>query len=92
MNLIKLIVISSTLGLGLAHADMASGKQAVNAACRAEASAAGCGDKQVGTGLLRCMHAYKKAHKEFVISEGCKSSTQALRSERKAQKAARAAK
>jgi|WetSurMetagenome_2_1015567.scaffolds.fasta_scaffold15668_3 hypothetical protein len=45
---------------------------AINAACSADGKAAGCGDKQVGTGLLRCLGEYRKAHKEFALSAGCK--------------------
>ncbi len=36
--------------------------QAVNAACSQDAAAAGCGAEKVGTGLLKCLHGYKKAH------------------------------
>jgi hypothetical protein len=48
---------------------------AVNAACTADASTAGCSDKVVGTGLLKCLTDYKKAHPEFKFSEGCKAAT-----------------
>ena len=46
---------------------------AISAACAADGKAAGCGDKQVGTGLLRCIHDYKQAHKDFTVSAGCKA-------------------
>jgi hypothetical protein len=34
-------------------------RDAVNSSCSAEAATAGCGDKKVGSGLLKCIHAYK---------------------------------
>lgn len=45
--------------------------QAVNQACASDASTAGCGQDLVGKGLLKCIHAYKKAHKDFKVSQGC---------------------
>lgn len=47
-------------------------RDAVNSSCSAEAATAGCGEAKVGSGLLKCIHAYRKDHKEFKISEGCK--------------------
>jgi hypothetical protein len=49
--------------------------EAVNAACSADATTAGCTDKVVGTGLVKCLADYKKAHPEFKFSEGCKAAT-----------------
>jgi len=63
-----------------------SDRQSVDAACKAEASTAGCGAEQVGTGLLKCIHAYKKANKSFQISPGCKSAMQQLHADHKAGK------
>src|SRR5690348_8562000 len=48
---------------------------AVTAACETDASTAGCTDKTVGSGLLKCLADYKKAHPEFKFSEGCKTAT-----------------
>jgi len=72
-------------------AKAAEHKAAINAACAADASTAGCAGKEVGDGLLKCLHAYKKEHKDFVISEGCKASTKSLRDEKKEWKAKKAA-
>jgi hypothetical protein len=47
--------------------------EAINAACTTDASTAGCTGKVVGTGLLKCIADYKKAHPEFTYSEGCKT-------------------
>lgn len=43
----------------------------VKAACAADVQATGC-SQELGKGLMKCIHAYKKAHKEFTISESCK--------------------
>lgn len=61
--------------------------QAIDQACSAEGQTAGCGSEQVGTGLLKCIHAYKKAHKkDFKLSSGCKAAIQKARADRKGKK------
>ena len=60
--------------------------QAVDAACSQEATTAGCGTEKVGTGLLKCLHAYKKEHKDFKFSDGCKSAMKTMHADRKAHK------
>lgn len=67
-------------------AKMAEHKAEVNQACAADAEKTGCAGKEVGSGLLKCLHAYKKEHKDFEISEGCKASTKNLRDEKKSWK------
>lgn len=60
-------------------ADMAAKKadnEAINTACAADAKTAGCADKKVGGGLLRCLHDYKKEHKDFALSAGCKTAVE----------------
>lgn len=60
---------------------------AIDQACTAEAQTAGCGSEQVGTGLLKCIGAYKKANKKnFKISDGCKAAMQKARADRKTKK------
>lgn len=61
--------------------------QAVNVACQEEAKAAGCEGKEVGKGLLKCVREYRKANKEFKVSDGCKDALKELRAERKKHKA-----
>lgn len=61
----------------------------IKAACSAEIAATGCADKDLGKGLLKCMHAYKKEHKEFKFSEGCKDVKKELKSMRQARKEAK---
>lgn len=58
---------------------------AVLTACSAEAQSTGCTDKKIGKGLLKCMKTYKKQHKDFTFSDGCKNSMKELRQARKNQ-------
>ena len=58
--------------------------QAVNSACTAEANTANCVNEKVGTGLIKCIHAYKKHHKDFKLSDGCKSAMKSLKMVHKA--------
>lgn len=58
--------------------------QAVNAACSTDAATAGCGAEKVGTGLLKCLHGYKKAHHDFKFSDGCKTAMKTLHHDKKA--------
>lgn len=55
----------------------------VNNSCSAESTTAGCEDKKVGSGLLKCIHEYKKKNKEFKVSEACEVSLKKLRADRK---------
>lgn len=57
---------------------------AVNTACAQEATTASCGSEKVGTGLLKCLHAYKKANKEFKFSDGCEAAMKTMHNDRKA--------
>lgn len=52
---------------------------AINAACAAEAKTANCGNKQAGSGLLKCLHEYKKNHKDFKLSPNCKEQIEKAR-------------
>lgn len=54
-------------------------KEQVNNACTADAKTAGCEGKVVGEGLMKCLFDYKKSHKDFKISDGCKTAAQDLR-------------
>ena len=55
-----------------ADAVLTADNDAINTSCSADATTAGCGSEKVGTGLLKCLHAYKKAHPDFKFSESCK--------------------
>ena len=67
-------------------AQMEAGRNAVESACSAEATSTGCAGKEVGKGLLKCMHEYKKANKDFKFSDGCKDATKNLKHDRKEHK------
>ncbi len=79
-------VLVMSLGLSIAHADIKSDKEAVNAACAQDAATAGCASEVVGKGLLKCLYKYKKDHKDYKFSEGCKSATKALQADHKEKK------
>ena len=75
-------------GASLAHAKVpAADRDAVNTACASDTAAAKCGSEKVGSGLLKCLHAYKKANPTFTFSESCQKAKATLKADRKATKA-----
>lgn len=80
----KISTIMSTSFLGLilnssafsADPVLTNDNEAINAACSTESTTAGCGTEKVGTGLLKCLHSYKKSHPEFKFSDTCKTAMQ----------------
>jgi hypothetical protein len=91
MNKIKIGFVMLSLALFTqsaiaADSVMTADKAAVNSACTAESTTAGCGSEQVGTGLLKCIHAYKKANKGFKVSDGCKTAMKQMHADKKARK------
>lgn len=60
-------------------------KQAIDSACTADAATAGCGSEVVGKGLLKCLHAYKKANPSFKFSDGCKAAMKQFHADKKSQ-------
>ena len=88
MSKLSLIpVLAFTFGLSFAHADMKADREAVDAACSQDAVTAGCQGQTFGKGLMKCMQSYKKSHKEFKVSDACKSAGEKLRADRKEKKA-----
>ncbi len=83
-TLIALSMILAMTSVANAAESKASDAQAVNTACSTDAATAGCGTEKVGTGLLKCLAAYKKAHKDFKFSDTCVAARKTLRSDRKA--------
>lgn len=69
-----------------ADAAIQGDNQNINTACSADAQTAGCAGEQVGKGLLKCLHAYKKANKSFKFSPGCKVAMQQRHADKKAGK------
>ena len=76
----------STFSIANAVENKSADAQAVDTACTQEATAASCGTEKVGTGLLKCIHAYKKGNKGFKISDPCKAAMKQLRADKKASK------
>lgn len=79
MNLKKTSQLLGCLILSILFFQMAEAKRSdsikeeINKACATDAATSGCEGKKVGTGLLKCLRAYKKAHKDFKFSESCKA-------------------
>ena len=67
-------------------AAMKADNDAINTACASDAQTAGCGGEKVGKGLLKCLGAYKKAHKDFKFSDACRDAMKQRRSDKKAGK------
>ncbi len=89
-----LVLILSTFTMSQVFAageQVIADKESVNASCSTDAQTAGCGNEKVGYGLLKCLHEYKKSHKDFKFSEGCKTSMTKLKTDRKEAKAEKAA-
>lgn len=64
--------------------------QAINSACVSDAQTAGCGEKKVGSGLIMCLHTYKKSHaKDFHFSDSCKAALESVKEKRKEKRAER---
>jgi hypothetical protein len=85
---LSLLVVLFSFSNSFAGENKSSDAQAVDQACTAEAQTASCGSEKVGTGLLKCLHAYRKEHKDFKPSEGCKTAMKKLHEDRKVKKAA----
>jgi len=84
----KILVVLSILLSSMAHSQVAkmASAQAINTVCTQEAETAKCGNDKVGSGLLNCLHDYKKANKDFVITDSCEASLKQLRRDVKAKK------
>jgi hypothetical protein len=86
----RALMTAAILGISVhayaADAAMSGDAKAVNSACQAEATTAGCGQEVVGKGLLKCIGAYKKAHQDFKISDGCHNAVKQMSHDRKAAK------
>ena len=89
MSKIKFVLPLAVLfSFSLAYGDAATNAdaQGIDTACTADAATAGCTGEVVGKGLLKCLHAYKKANKTFKFSPGCKAAMQTLHADKKAGK------
>lgn len=69
------------------HDMKAADAQAINDACKADASTAGCDSEVVGKGLLKCLWTYKKEHKkDFKFTDACKDAMHKMHADRKGDK------
>lgn len=85
--LMTLVVALFSVSAMAQNGELKQDKEAVEAACSAEAKAANCGDAKVGKGLLKCIHKHKKENKkDFTISDGCKSAMKKLKEDRREHK------
>jgi hypothetical protein len=73
------------------HAESSEMKEQIKTACAADITTTGC-TSEFGHGLMKCIHAYKEANKDFKISDTCKAAAQEGRDMRKDRKEARKAK
>ena len=83
-----LIVLTMLSALSVAHAEGKEAKgadaQNIDTACAADSATAGCGAEKVGTGLLKCLHAYKQAHKDnFKFSDSCHAAMKKMHEDHK---------
>lgn len=87
MKLASLLFVFALVGQPL-FAGEAKGPdaQAIDSACSADAATAGCGSEKVGTGLLRCLHTYKRGHADFKFSDTCKNAMLKARQDRRNRK------
>ena len=73
------------------HEAKGADAQAIDSACATDAATASCGTEKVGTGLLKCLHAYKKANESFKFSDGCKAAMKKMHQDHKGGESAPAA-
>ena len=88
MYKVTLVTVALLFSFSVFSADetINADKEAINTACAADAATANCGNKKVGTGLLKCLHAYKKGSRRFKFSEGCNSAMNKGQADKKAGK------
>lgn len=54
------------------QAESAEMREQIKAACSADIATTGC-SSEFGQGLMKCIHAYKEANKDFKVSDSCKA-------------------
>jgi hypothetical protein len=87
MNFAKslLVVVFFTVALAArAGENMTPDAQNIDTACATDAATAGCTNEKVGTGLLKCLHAYKKTNHSYTFSAPCKTAMEKMHADRKA--------
>lgn len=86
MRALVLVILSVFISHSFAVESKNPKAIAVNDSCIEESKVANCGEQKVGTGLLKCIHGYKKEHKDFKISDVCHNAMKDLKEERKERK------
>lgn len=84
--ILAITLMISTLSIAYSAESQMASAQAINTTCTEEAETAKCGNDKVGTGLLKCLRTYKRAHKDFKITESCEASLKQLRRDVKAKR------
>lgn len=87
-KLLMIPALALTFGLSFAHAkgEMKVQREAVNAACAEDAKTAGCEGKEMGKGLMKCIHAHKKSDANFKMTESCEKAVGDMKAARKEHK------
>ena len=67
------LVFASSAAYAAPDAAIQSDDSAINTACSTDAQTASCTGEVVGKGLLKCLHAYKKANPKYKFSDSCKA-------------------
>lgn len=68
------LVLTSALSIAqAATVNTGADAQNIDNSCSTDAKTAGCPDAKVGTGLLKCLRAYKKANPTYKFSPTCKT-------------------
>lgn len=83
LTLVMSLFIMSVSAFALDKKERAEADSEIKQSCSSEVSTANCSDKSYGKGLMKCLENYKKQHKEFQISEGCKSARKKIAAENK---------
>ncbi len=88
MKMLNLLVVgtlvSLSCSLSFAEEKMKADAEAINSACATDSATASCGADKVGTGLLKCLHKYKKENKAYKFTDGCKAAMKQMHADRKA--------
>ena len=80
---VSLLSVSSVFA---ADATMKADAQSIDTACAADSATASCTNEKVGTGLLKCLHAYKKANHSYKFTPSCKAAMEQMHADHKAGK------
>jgi hypothetical protein len=89
-SVLFLVLFGVISGAQASNPVLSGPEAAVNTACTTEATTASCGSETAGHGLVKCIHAYKKANPSFQISATCHAAIKTFISDARAQRASKA--